>query len=152
MKKFKRGDVIRLKADDDKRRTYEVLVGTDDSRLPPTAIRNDNGVALAASFALGRPEDYELVKRPSKKDREIKRLMDLVESESKRASIAEVKATEAQDAADAQLLEAGLVRIDLLRENVIDGNWSGDPNGVRLELVIDVRKDAVRAAARRIAR
>lgn len=153
MKKFKKGDTIRLKGDDIKVRTYEVLIGTDESGYPPTAIRNDEKAFLAMGFVLASPEQYKLVHRPSKKDREIEQLQALVKESQEGYGRLQERAKAAEDAADRRLLEAGLVRVELLSGNLSAANWSVDSSGrYQVEFVLDCRDEMVREVARALSR
>lgn len=150
MKKFKKDDVIRRKDDDVKGREYTVLNGTDSDWAPATASRSDDGATfLSGPFVLGRPEDYKLVHRPSKKDREIKQLQARLSEAEKGLSEERQRRREDEQLADLKLLDAGLVRLDLLRTHtVMSPQSSGDGQHTYFEVKMLVEGHAINEIVR----
>lgn len=152
MKKFKVGDTIRLKADTVTKRTYEVIPGPAGTPMAGISygIRNDGVSAyMPTPFVLGRPEEYKLVHRPTKKDREIKQLKQLVKEAQNALSSSQRRNRENEQLADLKLLDAGLVRLDLLRTHTISSpQLSGDGSHTYFEVKMLVEGQAINEIVR----
>lgn len=147
MKKFKKGDTISLKADQMSGRTYEVIDFVNG--IAQGKRSDDKAGPWSMPFILGRPEEYKLIYRPSKKDREIKQLQQLLKETQDALGSSQRRNRENQQLADLKLLEAGLVRLDLLRTHTIASpQLSGDGSHTYFEVKILVEGHAINEIAR----
>lgn len=146
MKKFKVGDTISLKADQMTGRTYEVLQPQNGIAY---GVRNDHSNPFCVPFVLGSPEEYKLVHRPTKKDREIAQLQARLSEAEKGLAEERQRRREDEQLADLKLLDAGLVRLDLLRTHtVMSPQSSGDGQHTYFEVKMLVEGHAINEIVR----